>query len=134
MISTEELLGTIRGEVLLGESMKEHTALKIGGSVDFFVDPIDREDLCRAIALFEARNLPYELIGRGSNLLVDDDGVRGALIITSRALGGYSVRKNILTAGAGTPLPVIAEKTFGSSLEVLRCFRAYREQLAGRLP
>jgi len=133
MISTEELLGTIRGEVLLGESMKEHTALKVGGSVDFYVDPLDREDLCGAIALFEARNLPYELIGRGSNLLVHDDGVRGALIITSRALGGYSVRKNILNAGAGALLPVIAEKTFCLSLGGLEMLQGIPGTVGGAI-
>ncbi len=116
MISTEELLDTIRGEVLLGEPMKEHTALRIGGCADFYVDPLDRDDLCRALSLFELRNLPYTLIGRGTNLLVHDDGIRGAVIATSRALGEYTIKKNIVTAGAGVPLAVLAEKTFSLSL------------------
>ena len=116
MISTEELLDTIRGQVLLGESMKQHTSLRIGGEVDFYVDPLDRDDLCRAVALFDARKLPYVLIGRGSNLLVHDGGVRGAVIVTSRALGGYSVRKNTLMAGAGVPLRAVAAKTLALSL------------------
>lgn len=116
MISTEELLDAIKGRVLLGEPMKEHTALRVGGSADFYVDPLDREDLCRALSLFEERNLPYTLIGRGTNLVVHDDGIRGAVIVTSRALGNYTIKKNILTSGAGVPLPVIAEKTFSLSL------------------
>lgn len=131
MISTEELLDTIRGQVLLGESMKEHTGLRIGGSADFYVDPLDRDDLCRALSLFEARNLPYVLIGRGTNLLVHDDGVRGAVIVTSRALGEYSVRKSILTSGAGVPLPLIAEKTFSLSLGGLEMLQGIPGTLGG---
>ncbi len=131
MISTEELLGTIRGEVLLGEPMKEHTALKIGGCTDFYVDPLDRDDLCRALMLFEERNLPYMLIGRGTNLLVHDDGIRGAVIVTSRALGDYTIKKNILTAGAGVALPVVAEKTFSLSLGGLEMLQGIPGTIGG---
>lgn len=131
MISTEELVDTIRGQVLLGESMKEHTTLKIGGSADFFVDPLDRDDLCRVVALFEAHGLPYRLIGRGSNLLVHDEGVRGAVIVTSRALGEYRVRKNVLTSGAGVPLPAIAEKTFSLSLSGLEMLQGIPGTVGG---
>ncbi len=131
MISTEELLGTIRGKVLLGEPMKEHTGLRIGGSADFYVDPLDRDDLCRALSLFESRNLPYTLIGRGTNLLVHDDGVRGAVIVTSRALGDYAIKKNILTSGAGTPLPLISEKTFSLSLGGLEMLQGIPGTIGG---
>lgn len=133
MISTEELLDTIRGEVSLGESMKEHTALKIGGSADFYVDPLDRDDLCRALDLFEARNLPYKLIGRGTNLLVNDDGIRGVVIVTTRALGDYTIRKNIVTSGAGVPLAVIAEKTFSVSLGGLEMLQGIPGTVGGAI-
>lgn len=133
MISTEELLDTIRGQVLLGESMQKHTALRIGGSADFYVDPLDRDDLCRALSLFEARNLPYTLIGRGTNLLVHDDGVRGAVIVTSRALGDYTIRKNILTSGAGVPLPLVAEKTFSLSLGGIEMLQGIPGTLGGAI-
>lgn len=133
MISTEEILDTIRGEVSLGESMKEHTALKIGGSADFYVDPLDRDDLCRALDLFEARNLPYRLIGRGTNLLVNDDGIRGAVIVTARALGDYTIRKNIVTAGAGVSLAMIAEKTFSISLGGLEMLQGIPGTVGGAI-
>ncbi|PWW81254.1 UDP-N-acetylenolpyruvoylglucosamine reductase [Prosthecochloris marina] len=131
MISTEELLDAIKGRVLLGESMKEHTALKVGGSADFYVDPLDRDDLCRALSFFEERNLPYTLIGRGTNLVVHDDGIRGAVIVTSRALGNYTIKKNILTCSAGVPLPVIAEKTFSLSLGGLEMLQGIPGTIGG---
>lgn len=133
MISTEELLDTIRGQVLLGESMKRHTAFRIGGTADFYVDPLDRDDLCRALALFEARNLPYKLIGRGTNLLVHDDGIRGAVIVTSRALGNYTIKKNILTSSAGVSLPMIAEKTFSLSLGGLEMLQGIPGTVGGAI-
>ena len=133
MISTEELLDTIRGQVLLGESMKQHTSFKIGGAADFYVDPLDRDDLCRAVELFDARNLPYVLIGRGSNLLVHDDGVRGAVIVTSRALGKYGVRKNTLMTGAGVSLRMIAAKTLALSLGGLEMLQGIPGTVGGAI-
>ncbi len=131
MISTEELLDTIRGDVLLGESMKEHTSLRIGGCADFFVDPLDPDDLCRAISLFESRNLPFTLVGRGTNLLVHDDGVRGAVILTKRALGRHSFKKNTVTAGAGVSLAMLAEKTFSASLGGIEMLQGIPGTLGG---
>ncbi len=131
MISTEELLDTIKGDVLLGESMKEHTSLRIGGSADFFVNPLDPEDLCRTISLFESRNLPFTLIGRGTNLLVHDDGVRGAVILTKRALGSYSIKKNAVTAGAGVSLAMLADKTFSALLGGIEMLQGIPGTLGG---
>ncbi len=116
MLSTEELLRTIRGTIRIGEQMCEHTSLKIGGPADFFIDPVDRNDFCEAIRFFSRHNLPCTIIGRGTNLLVHDDGIRGAVIGTSRALGNMAIKKDSVMVDAGVPLPVLAEKTFAASL------------------
>ncbi|ACF47262.1 UDP-N-acetylenolpyruvoylglucosamine reductase [Prosthecochloris aestuarii DSM 271] len=116
MLSTEELLRTIRGSISIGEPMSEHTSLKIGGSADFFIDPLDRDDFCEALRFFSRHNLPCTIIGRGSNMLVHDDGIRGAVIRTPRALGKLTVKKESVVVEAGVPLPLLAEKTFAASL------------------
>ncbi len=133
MISTEELRGAIKGQVLLGESMKEHTTMKIGGFADFYVDPLDKDDLCRAVTLFAQRGLPCLLFGRGSNLLVHDEGIRGAVVVTTRALGNYTISKNVVTAGAGVSLPLLAEKTFARSLGGLEMLQGIPGTVGGAI-
>ena len=133
MISTEELLAAVKGTVLLGEPMKDHTTLRIGGPADFFIDPLDREDFCRAYSFFRKHGLPCTVIGRGSNILVHDEGIRGAVILTTRALGEFSLARSMLTVGAGVPLPVAAEKTFAQSLGGLEMLQGIPGTIGGAL-
>ncbi|ASQ91498.1 UDP-N-acetylenolpyruvoylglucosamine reductase [Prosthecochloris sp. GSB1] len=133
MISTEELLAAVKGTVLLGEPMKDHTTLRIGGSADFFIDPLDREDFCRAYSFFRKHGLPCTVIGRGSNILVHDEGIRGAVIVTTRALGEFSLSRGLLTVGAGFPLPAAAEKTFAHSLGGLEMLQGIPGTIGGAL-
>ncbi len=133
MISTEELLGAVKGTVLLGEPMKNHTTLNVGGPADFFIDPLDREDFLRAVSFFRRHHLPCTVIGSGSNLLVHDEGVRGAVIVTARALGEFSLNRNVLTAGAGVPLPAAAAKTFARSLGGLEMLQGVPGTIGGAL-
>ncbi len=133
MISTEEMLDAIKGDMLLGEPMAKHTSLKIGGPADFYVDPLDKDDLIRAIALFEANKLPYHLVGRGTNLLVHDKGVCGAVIATSRALGSCTIQGTMLRAGAGVLLPTVAKKSFAASLGGLELLQGIPGTVGGAI-
>ena len=71
-------------EYKLCEPMHLHTSFKIGGNADIFVLPDSSDKCAAAIALCKQHNVPYTIIGKGSNLLVSDEGYRGAIIcITS---------------------------------------------------
>lgn len=72
----------IAGEenVLTDEPMKKHTTFKTGGPADYFVMPQTTEQLSELIKLVKNRNIPYYIIGKGSNLLVSDQGFRGVVI------------------------------------------------------
>ena len=67
-------------------SMKEYTTFKIGGRADAALFPESREELKRSVDMAKSLGLPVYLVGRGSNLLVSDEGFRGAVIFT----GGLS--------------------------------------------
>jgi UDP-N-acetylmuramate dehydrogenase len=76
---------SLRGRLLPGEPMARHTSWRVGGPADCFYVPADVEDL----ALFLKTVSPQQAIhwvGLGSNLLVRDGGIRGAVIATSGAL------------------------------------------------
>lgn len=70
-------------EYKLCEPMKLHTSFKIGGNADIFVLPDSGEKCVSAISFCKQFDVPYIIIGKGSNLLVNDYGYRGAVICVS---------------------------------------------------
>ncbi|NDI33665.1 UDP-N-acetylmuramate dehydrogenase [Chengkuizengella sediminis] len=67
-------------EVYLNEPMAEYTTWKIGGPADLFIEPENIEMLTETIKILNKHQIPWTQIGRGSNLLVSDKGIRGAVI------------------------------------------------------
>ncbi len=88
-----------------GEPMCAHTTFKIGGPADLFMEISTEEDLCKAVKRCTKWGIPCRVIGKGSNLLVSDKGIRGTVILLSgafcevRALGEGKIE-----CGAGASL------------------------------
>ncbi|MFP4496695.1 MAG: UDP-N-acetylmuramate dehydrogenase [Vulcanimicrobiota bacterium] len=95
MSSLEEILKT-------NVRLSSYTTFGIGGPADFFINARSVKSLICGIKFARSRNLPFIVIGGGSNLLIDDRGIRGLVIRNS--LKGIRVRKNNLTARAGEKL------------------------------
>ncbi len=68
------------GKVLPREPMAKHTTLKIGGPVDFWIEPKDTEELRQALRICREGSIPVEVVGLGSNILAPDEGIEGAVI------------------------------------------------------
>ena len=62
------------------EPMKEHTSLKIGGPADFFIKVNCIEELKKILQFSKINKIPLTIIGNGSNLLVQDKGIRGIVL------------------------------------------------------
>lgn len=77
------LLAVYKGELKRQEPMAKHTTFKVGGPCDFYVKPASMEDLRIAVAFLSTQGVPLTIAGGGSNLLVADDGVKGAVITLS---------------------------------------------------
>ena len=76
-----ELLNIVeKDRVLREEPLRLHTTLKIGGPADFFVKPESEEEVSAVIQLCRQNDIPYFILGNGSNLLVSDTGYRGVVI------------------------------------------------------
>ena len=101
MVSLEDLQKIFRGEIKISEPMSEHTWLKVGGPADYYLKPSDREDILQLIDFFKEREFPYMIVGRGSNLLVHDDGFRGAMINLEDLLAGIRVEDDTVIVEAG---------------------------------
>ncbi|MBA3608240.1 MAG: UDP-N-acetylmuramate--L-alanine ligase [Chthoniobacterales bacterium] len=104
----KEIVGA-EGEVRLSEPLAKHTTLRVGGPAQFWVEPRTEEAFARLIRFCRRENLPLFVIGRGSNLLVRDGGIRGVVVHPS---GGDFEKVETtsleVTAGVGAKLKQIA--------------------------
>ncbi|HYF75655.1 MAG TPA: UDP-N-acetylenolpyruvoylglucosamine reductase, partial [Symbiobacteriaceae bacterium] len=75
----QELRSIIRdtGRIHPHSPLSRHTTFRIGGPADFLIEVADRRELSGVLVLAQRESQPIHLLGRGSNLLVSDDGVRG---------------------------------------------------------
>ena len=86
----------------IGERLAPHTTIRVGGPADLLVAARDVATLAAVVAWARARPLPHVVIGRGSDLVVSDAGIRG-LVVLDRA-EGCSIEGSRLIAEAGLAL------------------------------
>ena len=79
MISISDIQKNLRGTIAVDEPMAKYTWMKVGGPADFYIEPADKDDLLAIIRYFRQQHFPWMMIGRGSNVLVSDEGIRGAV-------------------------------------------------------
>lgn len=102
----EELKLKIKGEVLLNELMSKHTTIQVGGPVDFWIEPSGLDDCKVAQEIAQAHELSMMTVGRGSNLLVRDGGIRGIVLHVGNAFQEIMIQEQsnatrIIGVGAG---------------------------------
>ena len=104
----KEIVGE-EGDVRLYEPLAKHTTLRVGGPAQFWVEPRNETAFADLIRYCRRENLPLFVIGRGSNLLVRDGGIRGVVV---HPCGGefdrVEVAGNEITAGVGAKLKQVA--------------------------
>ena len=87
------------------EPLARYTWLRLGGPAQYLLTPRNEDQLLRVLRFCLAEALPIRILGGGSNLLVSDDGVMGAVIrVVEPLLSDVSVNGTLFTAGAGTLL------------------------------
>jgi UDP-N-acetylmuramate--alanine ligase len=97
------------GDVLLYEPLAKHTTLRVGGPAQFWVEPRNEAAFAELIRFCLRENLPLFVIGRGSNLLVRDGGIRG---VVAHPSGGdfdkIDINGHEITAGVGAKMKEVA--------------------------
>ena len=109
-----DLLG--EEKVRISEPMNRHTTFRIGGPADYFLLPSTAEEVKKILEICKKKELPYFILGNGSNLLVSDEGYRGVIIQLYRNYGGITVEGTNIRAGAGALLSQIASAAKNASL------------------
>jgi UDP-N-acetylmuramate dehydrogenase len=104
MIPLDEIRRVVRGRIALNEPLGPYTWMKVGGPADCYIEPVDRKDLVDLVAVLTAQRVPYLLLGRGSNMLVSDDGYRGVVINLESGLTALRRENGDIIAEAGVRL------------------------------
>ena len=107
----EQLKARLSGEavVLAHEPLAKRTTLRVGGPADLYVEPATETDLALTLAFVREQSLPMFILGRGSNLLVRDGGVRGVVLCLNRPeFTRVTVDGERLHCGAGAKLNEVA--------------------------
>jgi UDP-N-acetylmuramate dehydrogenase len=97
----------LRGSQATRASLARYTSWRAGGPADLLYLPADRDDLASFVRQMRGHGMPV-VIGLGSNLLVRDGGVRGAVVVLHNAGGALAVSDSLIYADAGVASPKLA--------------------------
>lgn len=125
----------IAGEknVLTDEPLSRHTTFRIGGPADYFVTPENPEDIRCLIEFCRGRDIPYYIVGNGSNLLAGDKGFRGVIIQVFKNMNEIRTEGEKVYAQAGALLSKIAAAALEASLTGLEFASGIPGTLGGAL-
>jgi len=98
------------------EPMKKHTTFRVGGNADFFVVPKTVEEVKRTVMLCVEQDMPYYILGNGSNLLVGDKGYRGVVIQIYKEMNNIIVEGHRMKVQAGALLSKIGSAALEAGL------------------
>ena len=102
--------------VLVDEPMKKHITFRVGGNADYFVMPQRAEEVKEIVALCKKTEMPFYILGNGSNLLVGDKGYRGVIIQIYKEMNDIRVDGDRVKAQAGALLSRIGNVVLEAEL------------------
>ena len=113
IMTDKELVNLIRERIpgltlREGEPMSRHCSFRIGGPADIFAEPDSEERLLSLCTILQDENVPWTVIGRGTNLLVCDEGISGAVIKLGDGFASARAEGTEITASAGISLSRLA--------------------------
>lgn len=100
-----------RGRLLEQEPLARYTTYRIGGPAKYLLLPADVDDVQRGLEMAQNRNLPWVVLGLGSNVLVKDSGFPGVVIRLGKGLDRFEMKGATAIVGAGMPIPILARRT-----------------------
>ncbi|HHV54278.1 MAG TPA: UDP-N-acetylmuramate dehydrogenase [Firmicutes bacterium] len=105
--------------VRIAEPLSRHTSFRIGGPADCFVTPRSEAQVEAVLSFCLREGIPYFILGRGSNLLVKDGGLRAVVIQLGDRFAHYRVERSSLWAQVGITLRRLADLAASAALSGL---------------
>ena len=133
---TDELSRLVSVKTVLrrNEPLDRRTTLRVGGKADAYVEPASEDDLAAVLGWCSQRGVPHFVLGRGSNLLVRDGGIRGVVICLAQPMfSEVTVEGERLRCGAGAKLKVVATEARRAGLAGLEFLEGIPGSVGGGL-
>jgi UDP-N-acetylmuramate dehydrogenase len=109
-----------------------YTWLRVGGPAQYFVQPATAEQLAEVLRRCRENEVPVRILGGGANLLVDDSGVRGAVVhLSADEFKQVSFQDNMVKAGAGADLSKLVLRTVREGLAGMECLTGIPGSIGG---
>ena len=122
----------VKGTLVYDAPMSRYTTWRIGGNADCLFLPEDGEDIVAALSFAKDRDIPYMVMGNGSNMLVLDGGIRGLVIKIGESMSSYTLQENlVLAAQSGCILAKMARETARMGLKGLEWAAGIPASLGG---
>jgi len=131
----DELRAALPGAIVrAGEPLAKRTTLRAGGCADVYVEPSSESDLARVVRICRERGAPMMVLGRGSNLLIRDGGIRGVVVCLAQAsFCGIEVLGRQLRCGAGAKLKEVSARAREADLTGLEFLEGIPGSVGGAL-
>ena len=103
-------------DVRSSESMANHTSFKVGGCADVMVLPANEDEIMHAVRTAANLDAPLFVMGKGTNLLVTDKGIRGVVLKLADNFSGMDFGGDCVRVKSGTPLTVLVREAMNHLL------------------
>ena len=127
------LAEALSGEVRTAEPMARHTTYRIGGPAALFCVLETLHDVAAALPILDEEEVPWTVVGKGSDFLVADEGYEGAVIVLGREFKLHAVEDGMLRAGAALVLAHLVQDAFSRGLSGLEWAVGIHGTLGGAL-
>ena len=112
----EELARQSLGKVSTDERLAQHNSCQIGGTADLFIEPETVTQVAEVVKYAQDETIPLVVIGQGTNLLFDDQGVRGIVMKIGEQMAGIQISGTTIVAGGGAWIPRLARMSMQAGL------------------
>lgn len=115
----ERLSTRMRGPVRMYEPMARHTTYRIGGPATIFAVCDNIGDVSRCLETLAEAGMEWTVLGKGSNVLVSDDGYDGAVIVLGKEFRRHRTEEGRIRSGAGVTLAAVVQDAYSRGLSGL---------------
>jgi UDP-N-acetylmuramate dehydrogenase len=114
LINLDDIRRSFSGRIAISEPLDKYTTFRIGGPADIYLEPEEKQDAVALIRHLRREGIPFFLMGNGSNLLVADEGIRGAVVNLEHGFNyAHAADDGVITAGAGIRLAKFVDFCIG---------------------
>lgn len=104
MISISDIRKIFKGKISLNEPLARFTTFRIGGVADYYVEPVDADDVLSIVNYVTKQGVPFYVMGNGSNILISDEGIRGVVINLESAFNQLRHEGGMIITGSGVKM------------------------------